>query len=115
MQTVGQLCAQMAGEHKLLGAGSWMRMLCGQTWKHSASLSEGLPNGTEAQDDVQVGAHTLQEVGIQSLPSLSCALPSLLEPSPHPALLPARLWETGWGPPLCQKALHFTNSVTLSA
>lgn len=54
---------------------------CERTWKHSAALSEGLSNGAEAQDDMQVGAHTLQEVGVQRLSSLPCTC--LLGRSPH--------------------------------
>ena len=52
-----QVYAQVAGED--LEADK-----CDRTWEHSTALSEGLSNGAEAQDDMQVGAHTLQEVGI---------------------------------------------------
>ena len=45
-----------------------------QTWEHPAALSEGFSYGAEAQDDMQVGAHTLQEEGIQGVCSLPCTL-----------------------------------------
>ncbi len=60
-----------------------------QTWEHPAALPEGLSNGAEAQDDVQVGAHTLQEEGIQGLPSLPS--PFLLSSRPHLIQHPCQL------------------------
>ncbi len=60
-----------------------------QTWEHPAALPEGLPNGAEAQDDVQVGAYTLQEEGIQGLPSLPS--PFLLSSRPHLIQHPCQL------------------------
>ncbi len=59
------------------------------TWEHPAALPEGLPNGAEAQDDVQVGAYTLQEEGIQGLPSLPS--PFLLSSRPHLIQHPCQL------------------------
>ena len=54
-----------------------------QTWEHSAALSKGLSNRAEAQDDVQVGAHTLQEEGIQSI----CGFPSTILLGRRPDLI----------------------------
>ena len=51
-----------------------MHKECQQTWEHPAALSEGFSYGAEAQDDMQVGAHTLQEEGIQGVCSLPCTL-----------------------------------------
>ena len=46
------------------------------TWEHPAALPEGGANRAQAQNDMQVGADTLQEEGIQLVSCL--ASPSLL-------------------------------------
>ena len=43
------------------------------TWEHPAALSEGGANGAQAQNDMQVGANTLQEEGIQLVSCLAGA------------------------------------------
>ena len=59
------------------------------TWEHPAALPKGGPDRAQAQNDVQVGADTLQEEGIQLIsclasPSLLGSWANLIE---HPAQL----------------------------
>lgn len=84
-----ELTPSVATNGNLCNSNSCTWQGASQTWEHPAALPEGLSDRAEAQDDVQVGAHTLQEEGVQGLPSLRS--PFLLSSRPHLIQHPCQL------------------------